>query len=78
VRYVGLRFLNNANSVSTPSYTVVDAGVRRRLTDRLALDLRMYNLFDTFYAHNIYGGALAPQWLLGRPRAAELAVTAGF
>ncbi len=78
VRYVGPRFLNNANSVSTPSYTVVDAGVRRRINERVALDLRIFNLFDTFYAHNIYGGTLAPQWLLGRPRAAEFAVTSSF
>ena len=78
VRYVGPRFLNNANSVSAPSYTVVDVGVQRSLTDRVALDLRIFNLFDTFYAQNIYGGAAAPQWLIGRPRAAELAITADF
>lgn len=78
VRYVGARFLNNVNSVRTSSYTVVDGGIRRRLTRRTAVDLRVYNLFDEFYAHNIYGGAAAPQWLVGRPRAAEVAFTAGF
>jgi hypothetical protein len=31
-----------------------------------------------FHAHNIHGGALAPPWLLGRPRAAEMVLTAGF
>jgi hypothetical protein len=47
------------------------------VSDRVALDLRIHNLFDSLYAHNIYGGALAPPWLLGRPRAAEVAITAG-
>ena len=27
-------------------YTVIDAGVRRRLTARVSLDLRIYNVFD--------------------------------
>ena len=78
VRYVGSRYLNNANTISTPSYTVVDGGVRRRLNDHVGVDLRFYNLFDEFYAHNIYGGAAAPQWLVGRPRSAEVALTASF
>jgi len=82
VRYVGSRYLNNANTISTPSYTVVDSGVWRRLNgrlnDRVGVDLRFYNLFDEFYAHNIYGGAAAPQWLVGRPRSAEVALTMSF
>ena len=48
IRYVGSRYLNNANTISTPGYTVVDGGVRRRLTDRVGVDLRLYNLFDEF------------------------------
>lgn len=78
VRYVGGRFLNNANRIAVPHYAVVDAGARRRVGERLAVDLRLYNLFDRFYAHNIYGGATSPQWLLGRPRSAEVAITARF
>ena len=78
VRYVGSRYLNNANTITTPSYTVADGGVRRRLTVRVAVDVRFYNLFDEFYAHNIYGGAATPQWLIGRPRSAEMALTAAF
>jgi iron complex outermembrane receptor protein len=78
VRYVGSHYLNNANTTSTPSYTVADGGVRRRLNDRVGVDLRLYNLLDAFYGHSIYGGAAAPHWLVGRPRSAEVAITASF
>lgn len=79
LRYVGERFWNNANTNKAPSYTVVDAGVRRRLTDRMAVDVRVNNLFDEFYAHSFGGGnSAAPQWMLGSPRTAEVALTANF
>ena len=46
LRYVGERFIDNANTLRMPSYTVIDAGVRRRLAARFSLDLRIYNVFD--------------------------------
>jgi outer membrane receptor protein involved in Fe transport len=54
--------------VTRPSYTVVNAGVQRRLA------LRIYNLFDTIYAT----GGPTTQWLLGMPRTAELSLNVKF
>jgi iron complex outermembrane receptor protein len=78
LRYVGARFWNNANTREAASYTVVDAAARRRITDTLALDLRLFNLFDQLYATTFGGNSVAPQWLLGPPRRAELSLTVGF
>jgi iron complex outermembrane receptor protein len=76
VRIVGGRFANNANTDKIPSYTVIDAGLRRSLTDRVAVDLRLYNAFDKIYPITTYGGV--NQWLLGRPRAVEVSLTTNF
>lgn len=76
---MGDRFVDTANSVKTPSYTVVDASVRWTVTDRIAIDGRVFNLFDRLYAttflSNGRGGA---QWLLGAPRSFEVALSAQF
>lgn len=77
LRYVGDRFWNNANAGTVPGYTVIDAGVRRRLTANVAVDLRTYNLSDRLYATTYYDST-EPQWLLGRPRSAEVALIVGF
>ena len=79
LRYVGGRYWNNANTSQTPSYTVVDAAVRRKLNDKLALDLRLFNLFDEVYAATFgAGNSAAPQWLLGAPRTAEVSLGVTF
>jgi iron complex outermembrane receptor protein len=77
LRYVGNRFWNFANTGDVPGFTVVDAGARRALTGRIALDLRLYNLFDRIYATTFYDN-VEPQWLLGTPRSAEVALIVGF
>jgi len=79
VRYVGQRFINTANAQSLPSYTVVDASVRRSVSDKVAIDLRLNNLFDEFYAFSFAGnGRGGGNWNLGMPRSFELSITAGF
>ena len=76
---MGGRFWNNGNTSQTPSFTVVDAGVRRKLTDKVALDLRVFNLFDKVYALTFgAGNSAAPQWLLGAPRTAEVSLGLTF
>jgi iron complex outermembrane receptor protein len=75
VRYVGRRFSDNANALEIPSYVVVDASATYALTDNLALDLRVYNLFDKDYALDTYG---SQQWVLGRPRAFDVALRTSF
>ena len=78
LRSVGRRYWDNANAFSIPAYTVVDAGVHKQLTRMLAVDLHMFNLTNTLYATDFYFNAFAPQWMLGAPRSAEVALTLGF
>ena len=77
VQHVGDRFWNHANSGTVPGYTVVDAGVRRRLSENVDLDVRVNNLFDELYATTYYSN-VEPQWFLGMPRSAEVALLVGF
>nr|WP_254615936.1 TonB-dependent receptor [Cupriavidus basilensis] len=76
LRYVGKRYTNNANTTTMPSYTVVDASLQWRVSRKTALTLRVYNLFNRDYAES--SGNSGGQWLLGRPRAAELSANFYF
>lgn len=76
LRYVGRIFFDESNQSELPSYTVVDAGLSYALSDQVAVDLRVYNLFDKAYAtayqyHD-------EQWFLGRPRSFDVALRARF
>jgi hypothetical protein len=42
------------------------------------IDVHLYNLTDALYATDFYYNGFAPQWMLGTPRSAEVAVTLGF
>ncbi|MBB6125364.1 TonB-dependent receptor [Sphingobium subterraneum] len=75
IRYVGHSFSDDANQYRVPGYTVVDAGLSYALTPNVALDVRLYNLFDKDYALNAYGDE---QWILGRPRSVDVSVRARF
>ena len=74
VRYVGRRFVDNANTITLPSYTVVDADVRWQVNDSLAAHFSVRNLTKETYA--VTGGAA--QWLLGAPRSFEVRLTARY
>lgn len=79
VRGVASRFVNTANTWVMPSYTVVDAGLKKRLSPRLVAEARLYNAADDIYALNFWNGnTTQPQWILGAPRRAELTLTASF
>jgi iron complex outermembrane receptor protein len=78
LRIVGRRYWDNTNTTEIPLYTVVDGGVRKRLTGRLAVDLHLYNLTNKLYATDFYYNGFAPQWMLGTPRSAEVSLTVGF
>lgn len=75
LRYVGRRFTDNANDFRVPAYTVVDLSASYALTENIALDLRLYNLFDASYAFSTYADE---QWILGRPRSFDVALRASF
>lgn len=75
LRYVGKRYSDNANRFRVPAYTVVDASLSYAVTDNVALDLRLYNLFDKDYAITAYNNE---QWVLGRPRSVDVSLRARF
>ncbi len=75
LRYVGRRYSDNANDFRIPGYATVDATLFYAMTPRVAVDLHVYNLLDKDYAINSYG---AQQWILGRPRAVDVSLRAGF
>jgi len=75
LRYVGRRFSDNANDFRIPGYATVDTTLSYAVTPRVAVDLHVYNLFDAAYAINSYG---VQQWVLGRPRAVDVSLRAGF
>ncbi|EIZ79872.1 tonB-dependent siderophore receptor family protein [Novosphingobium sp. Rr 2-17] len=75
LRYVGKRYADDANTSRIPAYTVVDAGLSYAFTENLAVDLRVYNVFDKVYAISAYD---YDQWVLGRPQSFDVAVRARF
>ncbi|WP_309698251.1 TonB-dependent receptor [Sphingomonas sp. SORGH_AS_0870] len=58
-----------------PGYATVDATLSYALSPRMAVDLRVYNLFGKAYAVTAYGDQ---QWILGRPRSLDLGLRATF
>lgn len=75
LRYVGRRYSDTANSFRVPAYTVVDASLSYAFTPAIAVDVRVYNLFDKDYVTSTYNDQ---QWLLGRPQSFDVALRARF
>jgi len=75
LRHIGARWVDNANRLELPAYTVADAGLRWTLSPNIALDARLSNVFDAYYAVTSYG---VNQWILGEPRRIDLRVSAAF
>lgn len=76
VQYVGRRFGDNANSVSIPSYTLVDASASWRATRNLTLALYLRNLTNRTYAVSTQNDGT--EWLLGAPRSGWVTATMTF
>ncbi|MCZ4323780.1 TonB-dependent receptor [Pseudomonas anguilliseptica] len=73
-RYVDARYADTANTVTLPSYTVVDANIGWQVQADVRLGLELNNLFDRQYATT--GSSDGQQWYLGAPR--SLFVTADY
>ncbi len=80
VRAVGSRYLNTANTGTTPAYAVADISLRRQLTESLSMDIRAANIFDKLYLQSVTGSNTAPpsRGRIGAPRTIELTLTAKF
>jgi len=76
VRYVGKRYSDNANTRILDDYTIVDAGLRWDMTEKVALDLRASNALDKFYVPQ--GGGSTTALTPAAPRTVELTMTARF
>jgi outer membrane receptor protein involved in Fe transport len=62
-----------------PSYKVVDLGLRWSMREQTALDFKLNNVFDEFYAAHVSGdGVGGGNWNVGAPRSFEVSVTTGF
>lgn len=71
LRYVGERFISNANTQTLPAYTTLDASIGWAVRRNVQLQLNLRNLADKLYAITSYGSS---QYLLGDRRHAELTV----
>lgn len=69
VRYVGKRFVDNANELELPRYTVVDAAINWAPLSNLLLGASLRNVADKVYPVAAY---TTSQWILGQPRTLEL------
>ena len=84
VTYMGQRYGNNvptgyatggpAIDLIAPGYTTVDAMARYALTDRLRLQVNVYNIGDVNYADALHGFHIIP----GAGRSAVFSVAAAF
>ncbi|MFV0277920.1 MAG: TonB-dependent receptor domain-containing protein, partial [Parahaliea sp.] len=75
VRYVGERYLDDANTRELPNYTVFDATLQWQASDSLRLSLRGKNLGDSEdYVLAPYGN----QWVLADGRSVEVGLHYGF
>ena len=70
-RWVGRRFTNNANTLKIPAFSVIDLSASYALTDKVAVDARVGNVFNRNYALTAYG---SQQWILGRPRSVDVSL----
>ena len=69
LRYVGKRFLDNANQLELPSYTVADAAVDWAPMSNLSIGASVRNVTDKIYPIAAYTSS---QWILGMPRTLEV------
>lgn len=69
LRYVGKRFVDNANELELPSFTVVDAAVDWAPTSSLLVGASLRNVTDKVYPVAAYTSS---QWILGQPRTLDL------
>jgi catecholate siderophore receptor len=76
VRFTGDVFINTANTIKSPGYTVVDGLAEYAVNSHFTLRLNLYNLTDELYIRNVNnnGGRYNP----GHPRSAMLSTDVRF
>jgi outer membrane receptor for monomeric catechols len=76
VRHIGSSYVNAANTIRIPSYSLVDGLAEYAVNTHLTLRLNVNNLTDVAYVRNVNnnGGRYNP----GNPRSVLLTSTVGF
>ncbi len=76
VRHVGSSYVNAANTIRIPAYSLVDGLAEFALNRRLTLRVNAYNLTDAVYVRNVNnnGGRYNP----GNPRSVLVSTVVGF
>lgn len=67
-QWVGSIYSDDANLVERPNFTVVNLGLDYHATEKSAVSLRVFNVFDEVYTT----GGSTTEWQLAPPRSAEL------
>jgi iron complex outermembrane receptor protein len=84
LQYVGASFENFDNTVSRPAYTIVNAGLQWKPTDKMTFDFRVENVFDELYSQYlayddpVAFGSGSIQGYLAPPRTFSGAMTVKF
>lgn len=75
LRYVGERYVDDANQQEMPAYTVWDAALQWRARDNLEFSLRGLNLSDT---RDVVLAPYGNQWILGEERTIQVNASLRF
>jgi iron complex outermembrane receptor protein len=76
LRYVGERFVDNANTLKLPAYTTVDLALQWRASPDTTVTLRGYNVFDKYYFSTAY--YTTSQWFVGEGRRFQVTLNHRF
>jgi len=74
IRYVGDQYIDTANTQVLPGFAAFDAGARWAFTEKLAVNVLLYNVTNKIYAFTSNSG----KPLYARPRSVEVALTGRF
>ncbi|MXO66556.1 TonB-dependent receptor [Altericroceibacterium endophyticum] len=80
VKYTGSRYLNDINSIKIDGYTLVDLDARYNVTDAIAVQVNVSNLFDELYVGSASNGldTTSEYVQIGAPRAASISLIVGY
>lgn len=76
LRHVGKRYANNANTLTLPAYTLLDAALQWQAAPDTTLALRAFNVFDRYHFTTSY--YTTTQWFVGEGRRVQLSMNHEF
>lgn len=76
LRYVGERYVDNANTLKLPAYTTADLALQWRASRDTTVTFRGYNVFDKYYFTTAY--YTTSQWFVGDGRRFQVTLNHRF